>query len=205
MMQGDVWSISPVAASTTSLRAAASAGAGNIVLLNNGVLATNGCGYQVSITSSGNESALTFTLVGIRVGEMNGALTTETITGPNATTVSSTNYYSQVRSLTISGPSVGNVSVGNIGSLALPRTRLKTLYYVGAASAGSIELRTQTTTGALVARFATPASSGAAAFSIPVANGGGNGLLVTRDQAGTNHGAAVVVLTQVSEVTLLCG
>lgn len=205
MMQGDVWAISPSTSATLLRAAAAIGGAGPVVLLNNGTVAPNGCGYQVLITSAGNDSGITFTVTGIRVGELNGATTTEVLTGPNIGTVATAGFYTVVTSVVASGASAGNVSIGTTGSLALPRTRLKSIYYVGAASAGAIEIRVGTASGALVARYATPATSQASAFNIQAASGGGNGVLVTRNQFGTDYGNAVVVLSQVTEVTLMCG
>lgn len=196
-MSGDTWAITP-STSATLLRAAATiAGAGSLTLLTNDV-APYGCGYKLLITAAGNASAVTFTVVGVKVGDLTGALTTEVITGPNTTTASSTNFYTYVMSITASGAVASNISIGTTGSLALPRTRVKSVYYVGAASAGSIKLNLNSSSGALLLHVGTPAS---ATFSDSV-DTGGEGILTTRS-AVTDF--AVVTLSQVTDVTLFCG
>lgn len=65
---------------------------------------------QLSITSAGNVSGITFTVVGT---DADGHPQTETITGPNATTVYSTKYFLTVSSVTASGAIGTNTSVGN--------------------------------------------------------------------------------------------
>jgi hypothetical protein len=64
---------------------------------------------QVSLTSSGNQSAITFTIRGL---DATGAAVTETLTGPNATTVLSANIYSVVTSVYSGAAMTGTTSVG---------------------------------------------------------------------------------------------
>ena len=61
--------------------------------------ATDGLAHQLSITSAANISALTLTVVGT---DVNGAALSEAITGPNATTVESVNYFKTITSITAS-------------------------------------------------------------------------------------------------------
>jgi hypothetical protein len=63
----------------------------------------------VSITSSGNQSAINFTIRGL---DTTGTEVSETIAGPNATTVFSTNVYLQVFSVYSSATMTGTTSVG---------------------------------------------------------------------------------------------
>lgn len=196
-MQYDVWAITP-STSATLLRAAASFPAGAATLLTNQV-AQNGCGYKLIFTSSGDDSGKTFTIVGAKVGQLTGALTTETVTGANASTATSTNFYSSIVSITISSTSAGTVSIGTTGSLALPRCRIKGCYYVGATSAGSISVNSNSSTGTLLFKIPTPANSAAFANSFYMA---AEGIPTGKN---TSNDFAVVTLDQVSQVTLICG
>lgn len=63
----------------------------------------------VTITSAGDESDVTFTIVGL---DQNGVSQTEALTGPNAETVTSTKKYTSVTSVTSSLAVGNNVSVG---------------------------------------------------------------------------------------------
>jgi hypothetical protein len=196
-MQYDVWAITP-STSAVLLRAAASFPAGAATLLTNDV-SQNGCGYKILITSAGNDSNKTFTIVGSKVGRLTDGLITEVLTGANASTATTTNFFSNVVSITISGNSAGDVSIGTAGSLALPRCRIKGLYYVGAASAGSISINSNSTSGTLLLKIPTPASSTAFASSFFIAP---EGILTSKNTA---NDFAIVTLDQVSQVTLICG
>lgn len=71
---------------------------------------------RVTITSAGNDSGITFAVAGIGVdGE---SAETETITGANASTVSTTKLFRRVFSSTSSGAAAGNVSAGTNGYVA---------------------------------------------------------------------------------------
>jgi hypothetical protein len=196
----DTWAITP-AVDDDMFRAAASiAGAGAVTLLTNTV-APNGCGYKIVITSSGNESARSFVITGVKVGDVNGRLTSETVTGPNATTASSVNFYTYLSSITISAASVGNVKFGTIGSLALPRCRVKGIWCVAAASAGSVKINADTSSGTLLLQMDVPAVASAAdAFYFDVGD-----LLVANGASSVGAQCAVVTLTQVTLATLICG
>lgn len=197
-MQGDIWAITP-STSATLLRAAASiAGAGAVTLLTNDVSA-NGTGYKLVFTSAGNDSGITFTIRGVKVGDLTGATTVEVVTGANATTATSSNFYTYVESITASGASAGNVSIGTTGSLAFPRTRIKSLYYVGTTSAGSIKFNLNATNGTLILQLDTPAGATAFADSLFVP---AEGILTTRS-GKTDF--AIMTLSQVTNVTVFCG
>ena len=157
-MQYDVWAVTP-ATDDAYFRANASiAASGALSLLANSV-GPNGYGYKLVITSAGDDSGITFTITGIKVGDLTNTVVSEVVTGANASTATSTNYYARVDSITASGASAGNVKIGTTGSLALPRTRIKGLYYVGTASAGTIKFNTNDQASALRLQVNTPASA----------------------------------------------
>mgnify|MGYP001056479898 CR=1 FL=1 len=196
MSNGDIWAITPSTSATYYKASAAIVGAGSIPLLNNDA-GPNGVGYKVSITSDDTETA-TFTIVGIKVGDLTDKFTTEVVAGPDTETVTSTNYYAHVESITISDASVGDISIGTSGSLALPRTRVKGFYYVASAGAGSIKLNLNGPSGAELLNLATPASATVAQdMFLP-----GQGILTTRS---SNTDYSVLTVTAVTNVTLFCG
>lgn len=194
-LHAGVWAVTPSTSATLLRTAAAIGGAGALTLLVNEI-AVGGCGYKIRITSVGDDSGDTFTIVGNKVGNPYTE-TTEVVTGPNATTADSTNYWAYVRSITASGASAGNVSIGTTGSLALPRVRIQAVAYVGAAAAGTIDVNLNSTSGTLILRIDTAASATYAdTVDIP-----GGGILTGRSTA-TDF--AILTLTQVSKVTLFC-
>lgn len=96
------------------------AGGGVQSLTLNGALASGGVAtlvYQarITITSSGNDSARTFTITG---KDYNNQILTETITGPNTTTVTSVNYYKTITHITVDNNTAGNITVGNSAQTA---------------------------------------------------------------------------------------
>lgn len=195
MSHSDVWAVTPSTSATLLRAAAAIGGAGALTLLTNTV-ALHGCGYKLLFTSAGNDSGRTFTIVGNVVGNPYKE-TTETVTGANASTASSTNFWANIKSISIDGASAGNVSVGTTGSLALPKCRIKALHYVGAASAGTVDVNVNTTSGQLVLRVDTPATATwAETVFFP-----DNGIVTSRS---AKEDFAIVTLTQVSKVTLIC-
>ena len=197
MSTSDVWAITP-SVSTTLYRAAASiSGAGALTLLTNDA-GVNGIGYKVIITSAGDDSGDTFTIVGQKVGDLTGTATTEVVTGADTAAATSTNFYSYIQSITASGASAGNVSIGTTGSLALPRTRIRGFQYVGNSSAGTVVFNLNSTSGAEILKVNTPASATATQqMSIP-----GAGILTTRS---SNTDFAIMTLTQVALITVFCG
>jgi hypothetical protein len=153
----------------------------------------------VSVTSSGNDATTVFTITGTIVGKTtDGGIGTDTITGVNANTVSSTKYFSSVTSVVASASSANNVSVGYTADLALPRTRVKGLYYVGGGSAGSITITSPNVTAPLY-KIVTPdqADSFADSLFMPA-----EGILVGND---ARDDYATVTVTNVTSFTLLCG
>jgi len=197
-MSFDIWAITP-APDDDSLRVNASIAAAGVLTLITGNVSPYGTGYKIAITSAGNDSGITFTIVGIKVGDLTGSNTTEVVTGGNVGVATSANFYTEIKSIRASGASAGNVKIGSVGSLAFPRTRLKSFYFVGTANAGSVKFNLNSSTGALLLQLDTPAGSGAFSDSVTIPS---DGILTTR--SGVSD-FAVMTLTEVTNVTVFCG
>lgn len=93
-------------------------GAGDLTL--NGALVTNGVAElcdagmerQVLVTTASNESAKTITIYGT---DANGQAINESMTGPNATTGTTTGYFRTITRVAVSAAFTGNVKVGTNG------------------------------------------------------------------------------------------
>ena len=196
-MQYDVWAVTPATDDAYYRANASIAGAGALSLLANTV-GPNGYGYKLVITSAGDDSGITFTITGIKVGDLTNTVVSEVVTGANATTATSSNYYARVDSITASGASAGNVKIGTTGSLALPRTRVKGLYFVGTATAGTIKFNVNGLSSQLILQINTPASATQTSSLYMAAEG----ILTTRSTA---QDYCVVTLTDVTYTTIICG
>jgi hypothetical protein len=196
-MQYDVWAVTPATDDAYYRANSSIAGAGALTLLQSTV-GPNGYGYKLVITSAGDDTGITFTIRGVLVGDLTSTVVSETLTGGNAGGVTSANYYARVDSITASGASAGNVKIGTTGSLALPRCRIKGLYYVGTASAGSIKFNTNGLSSNLRLQVNTPASA-TAVNSLYMA---AEGILTT---LGSQTDYCVVTLTNVTYCTIICG
>ena len=79
---------------------------------------------RIYITGGSDESGKTFAVVGIGFSPTSGPYAIkETITGPNASTVSSLNAYSQIISITASAGTTGAITVGHYGTATLDVAR----------------------------------------------------------------------------------
>ena len=216
MEQTDIWSINP-STSATFFKTAATVTGGvypqALVLTNtNPVVAKEGAGYKVIITSGGNDSGITFTINGAIVGQLTeqgqvpNPNNPEVLTGPDGTptTVTSTYFYSRVDSIVISGAAAGTVAVGTTGDLALPRCRIKGFYVLGDGDAGSLKInRFSYTTSAYptvavesLLDITTPAGATLTQFlSLP-----GQGILT-----GQQHNDFAVVTLDGADYSLFCG
>lgn len=121
-MRPIVIAVGPLAsASATNIRTASSiAGAGAVTL--NGTAVTGGVATldtqrRVLFTSAGNDSGITFTISGTN---NNGDLISETLAGGNAVAVYTVLDYKTITSVTASGASAGNVSIGTNGVAGSP-------------------------------------------------------------------------------------
>ena len=196
-MQYDVWAVTPATDDALYRANASIAGAGALSLLTNSV-GPNGYGYKIVITSAGDDTGITFTITGIKVGDLTNTVVSEVVTGANATTATSSNYYARVDSITASGASAGNVKIGTTGSLALPRTRVKGLYFVGTATAGTIKFNVNGLSSQLILQINTPASATQTSSLYMAAEG----ILTTRSSP---QDYCVVTLTNVTFTTIICG
>jgi len=214
MEQTDIWSINP-STSATFFKTAATVTGGAfpraLTLTNTDpVVAKEGSGYKVIITSAGNDSGITFTINGAIVGQLTqqgqvpNPNNPEVLAGGNAGAVTSAYFYSRIDSIVISAAAAGTVSVGTVGDLALPRCRIKGFYVLGDAATGSLKInRFSYTTSAYptvavesLLDISTPAGATLTQFlSLP-----GQGILTGQQQ----NDFAVVTLDG-ADYTLFCG
>ena len=194
-MSFDVWAVNPGQSDDEYFRTSASIAAAGTLNLSNSTIGTNGWGYQLSITSDGADSATVFTVTGLAVGNLDGQRTTEVIIGPSATTTYSSTYWSNVESIVASTASVNNVKIGYGGNLALPRTRIKSVYYIGGTS-GNITFTSQKS-NTVVLRVPTPSANVAGISFVPP-----DGILTTKS---TVNDYCVVVASGVVDSTIFCG
>ena len=125
-------------------------------------------GQVITILSAGDDSGITFTIVGT---DANGDALTEVVTGANAGTASSSGYFNTVDSITTSASSAGNVSAGVLGAILATsgemgtgtvfagRTRIRGLQGVSAATAGSILFKNTSVTGTTLLAIPTSTST----------------------------------------------
>lgn len=107
---------SPKALSTTSLRAAAAiGGAGALTLITAATVFD--VPRNVTTTSSGNDSASTYTVVGT---DEYGNTLVENIAGGNVATVQGKKAFKTITSITAAGAGTGNISFGHGDVLGLP-------------------------------------------------------------------------------------
>ena len=191
-MQSDVWSVTSFS-DTAALRAAGTVTTATAFTLTTANLPFNGAGAKVTVTSDGDDGSTDFTVVGTN---MAGEALTEVITGVDTNTVTSTAFFSLVTSVTPSATSTNDISVG-LSGLALPKCRIRGVYFVGAANAGSV-IVTRVSDSRKVLNVVSAAGSGANAFNFYVP---GEGIVSTY----TIGDHATVTLSQVPSVTFLCG
>lgn len=156
----------------------------------------NGTGYKVTITSNGDDDNVAFTVTGVA---SNGVSLAEVVTGPNATSVTSTNYFATVFGVSCNSATDGNVTVGysSAGGFSLPMTRIKGLYYVGNTDAGAV-VATRTSDSRVLLDLKTPAGSGAFSDSLYIAAEG--------IKTGKSYDdSAVVTTVNLTSLTLFCG
>ena len=125
-------------------------------------------GQVITILSAGDDSGITFTIVGT---DANGDALTEVVTGANAGTASSSGYFNTVDSITTSASSAGNVSAGVLGAILATsgemgtgtvfagRTRIRGLSGLSAATAGSILFKNTSVTGTTLLAIPTSTST----------------------------------------------
>ena len=125
-MQPIVKTVGPLATASANSIALSQTPAGAGALTINGALASGGVATiavpaRITIASVSNDSGKTFIVVGT---DHSGNSITETITGPNATSVTSVLTYRTVNSVTISAAAAGAITVGNSQSGSSPSIAL---------------------------------------------------------------------------------
>lgn len=138
-------------------------GAGTLTI--NGALASGSevelsSGRQVTITSAGNDTGVTFTVTGT---DVNGAAQTEAITGASGAAATSTKYFKTITEIANSAASAGAVTAG-INALAADvvfagRMRLRAVWVKDSATAGTLEFRQESAAGTANLKFDTIAVS----------------------------------------------
>lgn len=199
--QYDVWSVKTPDSNTTFLAGLAEYTTSDVFVISNTVLGINGTGWQVSFTAAdADETGVNLTITGVAVGDMSGTPVSEVVTGGNGSvspnTVYSNTYFAQVTALSIDANTAGNVSVGFGGTLALPRTRLKGLYYLAGSNTGSVNV-VRHSDSRVVLSLATPGDNTKTSSLYMAAEG-----ILT---AKTNNDYSTVTLTNVTSATLICG
>lgn len=121
----------------------------NGALVSDGVAVLTGAGMtrQVLITTASDESGKTLTIYGTNA---NGNAISETVTGPNATTGTTTNYFRTVTRVAVSAAFTGNVKLGTngVGSSRIvqpDRQRNPFAIGIGCAVSGTINFTMQHT------------------------------------------------------------
>ena len=140
--------------------------ANNAALVIGGALASGGAvalnaGQLVTILSSADDSAISFTIVGT---DIHGDALTESLTGATAAaTVTSAAFFKTIASITAVGDPAGNVTAGVSSSCAdvifAGRARLKGTYIVNSGTAGTIKFRTTSQAGDTQMEVGTVASA----------------------------------------------
>ena len=117
-------------------------------------------GQVITILSAGDDSGITFTIVGT---DANGDALTEVVTGANAGTASSSGYFNTVDSITTSASSAGNVSAGvaatGTGTVFAGRTRIRGLQGLSEATAGNLLFKNTSITGTTLLTVPTQAAA----------------------------------------------
>lgn len=121
---------------------------------------------RIYITGGSDESGKTFAVVGYRFGPGGGPWkVTETITGPNASTVSSINQYDQIISITASAGTTGAITVGHYGTATLDVAR-RIIFTSGGNDTGNTITPTGTDWAGNPITESVPGASGAAASTV---------------------------------------
>jgi hypothetical protein len=135
------------AASATAVCASQASGATADTLTINGGKASGGvatfiAARQVTLVSAANLADKTFTITGT---DVNGDALTESLTGPNNNTVTSTKHFLTVTEIAFTDGTSGTMTAGfNTSALAVVfagRTRLKGAFIVNSATGGVVSFR----------------------------------------------------------------
>lgn len=152
-------------------------GAGPLTI--NGAAASGGVAYifgkAVTITSAADDSGITFTVSGL--GADGYSYASETVTGSNTSVVATKTIFHQVSSVTVSGATAGNVTVG---------------------TNGTAQVATRGTARQIVLTFGTDDTGNT--YTITGTNAGGNPL-VEQVAGGATSSTTVSHFQSVSQIT----
>jgi len=138
--------ISDIIAADDNGYSVSAAVANNAALVLGGALAdggavTNSSGRITEITSGGDDSGISFTVVGT---DVNGASMTESITGADTGAATGSQYFKTIVSITAVGDPAGTVIAGITASAAdvvfSGRTRVRGLHIINDAAAGTVDI-----------------------------------------------------------------
>lgn len=125
-----------------------------------GGVATFTAARRVTVTSAGDDRGRTFTITGT---DVHGDAQTEVISGPNAALTTGTSYFRTVTDVTVDANTAGAVTVG-MSNDALDvvfkgRMRIRGLYVVNSAAAGTLPFRNTSASGDTILTVGTVASA----------------------------------------------
>ena len=145
---------------------------------------------RIYITGGSDESGKTFAVVGYRFSAAGGPyVVTETITGPNASTVSSINQYDQIISITASAGTTGAITVGHYGTATLDVAR-RALFTSGGNDTGiTFTLSGTDVNGSTISEAVTGANAATAASVLDyktITSIATSGAVATTVTVGTN-------------------
>ena len=150
----------PAAASATALSTAAAVGNNaplTLVSSHNNALSTP---RKIVLTSAGDSSGISFTVVGL---DQDGNAATESITGADTSTSTSTGYWSSITSITAVGNPTGDQSAGTTsdcaGLIFGGDLRMRGMYVVNTASAGTVNFVQGSPAGTSRLKFNTVAAA----------------------------------------------
>ena len=118
---------------------------------------------QIVVTSAGNDTGITFTVSGIGVDGKTAVV--EVLTGANASTTSTTNYFWQVNSIKTSGATASTIQVGVNGVATMDKPRQVIITSGGNDTGITFAITGTDVNGSPVSETLTGAS-GAAATSV---------------------------------------
>ena len=139
--------------------------ANNAALVIGGALASGGSvtlsnARKLTITSGGNDSGISFTIVGT---DINGTAQTESLTGANAGVATSAAFFLTIASITAVGDPAGTVEAGISGDSSdivfAGRSRLKGAYLTSTATAGTVDFLNTSTAGTSLLKISSVASA----------------------------------------------
>ena len=141
------------------------AGGGEQDLTINGANASGGvatftAARKVTVASAGTDDGRTFTITGT---DVNGDSLVETLAGPDTATVTTAGYFRTVTQVTVDDDTAGAITVGMSADalevIFAGRMRLRGLYIVNSASAGSVSVRNGSASGTVGVTLGTVASA----------------------------------------------